>query len=203
VHAARTVLRLADEVLGVELLHDKRLKGLGLVEVAPGVVASSKTPAEVVAALRAAGHAPTGEGATRPGKPGPRGAAARPDAGSRAAAAWSWGHDAREVVRHLRSAPARSELLSSRSGPPQPVPSAGGLLSRLAHLSQPEAALLVHALRTGSPVEIDYVDSGGVPTTRVVEDLEDTGHLLVGHCRLRQDERMFAPLGILSVRPAR
>ena len=78
-----------------------------------------------------------------------------------------------------------------------------GLLPRLAHLSRPEAALLVHALRTGTPVEIDDVDTGGVPTTRVVEDLEDTGHLLVGHCRLRQDERMFAPLGILSVRPAR
>lgn len=57
-------------------------------------------------------------------------------------------------------------------------------------------------MRTGAPVEIDYVDSSGAPTTRVVQDLEDTGHLLVGHCRLREDERMFAPLGILSVRPA-
>jgi hypothetical protein len=197
VHDARSVLRLDDALLGVELLHDKRLTALGLVEIAPGVVTSSKAPAEVVAALRAAGHAPTGDGAAVP-KP-KRGA--RPRGGAPATAAErAWGHDAAEVVRHLRSSPARSPQLLHPA-----VPADAGadvLLPRLKHLSRPEVALLLYALRTGGPVEIDYVDSAGAPTTRVVEALEDTGHLLVGHCRLRQDERMFVPLGILSVRPA-
>ena len=62
--------------------------------------------------------------------------------------------------------------------------------------------LLVEAVLSGGPVELDYVDAVGEPTTRVVHGLEDTGHLLAGWCRLRQDERMFAPLGILAVRPA-
>lgn len=199
VQGARTVLRLADALLGVELLHDKRLQALGLVEIAPGVVASNKPPTEVVAALRAVGHAPTGEGAAAPK---PKSPASRPRAGGRAAAAgWSWGHDAAEVVRHLRSSPARSPQLTTHAPPPD-AGSPTSLLPRLKHLSRPEAGLLLHALSTGAPVEIDYVDSAGAPTTRVVEDLEDTGRLLVGHCRLRQDERMFAPLGILSVRPA-
>jgi hypothetical protein len=35
----------------------------------------------------------------------------------------------------------------------------------------------------------------------VVGQLEDTGHLLVGRCRLRDDERMFSPEGIRAVRP--
>jgi hypothetical protein len=198
VHEARTVLRLADELLGVELLHDKRLKALGLVEIAPGVVASSRPPAEVVAALRSTGHAPVGDGAAVARGTGK---AARPRAGGRTAAAGgAWGHDAAEVVRHLRTAPARSPQLTRSPGREQVSPAV--LLRRLEHLSGPEAALLLHALRTGAPIEIDYVDSAGAPTTRVVEALEDTGHLLVGHCRLREDERMFAPLGILSVRPA-
>jgi hypothetical protein len=196
VHAACTVLRLADPLLGVELLHDKRLAALGLREIAPGVVASNLPPEQVVAAVRAVGHAPTGEG-TAP--PKPKRAPARTGARGGTSVAWSWGHDAQDVVRHLRATPARLPR------PPVELPDAQDLrtlLPRLQHLSGFEVALLVRAIRTGQPVEIDYVDSSAAPTTRVVDDLEDTGHLLVGHCRLRQDERMFAPLGILSVRPA-
>lgn len=196
---ARTVLRLADPVLGVELLHDKRLRGLGLVEVVPGVVASGKPAAEVAAMLRAAGHAPVGEGATRPSSKAVR-SPKRPSTGP----ARAWGTSPEEVVAQLRRAPARSRQL-------QPDALAGarlqkqvmeGLWPRLRHLPGDEALLLVSAVALGVPVEIDYVDGGGSPTTRVVADLEDTGHLLVGHCRLRDDERMFAPLGILGVRPA-
>lgn len=199
VRAVRTVLRLADVVLGVELLHDRRLRGLGLVEVAPGVVASSKPPAQVVAALRAAGHAPVGDGATAPK---PKAAARR--ASRPAAPAWSWGHSAEEVVAQLRRGPAASPELATarRAGALHEQQVLDELWPRLRHLSGDEAMLLVAAVAHGEPVEIDYVDSGGSPSTRVVEDLEDTGHLLVGHCRLRDDERMFAPVGILGVRPA-
>lgn len=190
VHGARTVLRLADAHLGAELAHDRRLAPLGLVELAPGVVASARAPVEVVAALRAAGHAPVGE-ATRPPEPPPARAAL-------GAAIWRWGHDAEEVVAHLRRLPAR------RSAPPARLEAAARrLLPRLTHLSRAEALELLRAVVSGTPVEIDYVDGSGNPTTRVVERLSDTGHLLVGHCRLRQDERMFVPVGILGARAAR
>ena len=198
VHAAKTVLQLADPVLGVELVHDRRLRALGLVEIAPGVLGSAAPPPQVVAALRDSGHAPTGEGAAPPGPPAaPAKRSSRPVVHPR-----PWGHPAAQVVAALRAGPARP-------APPPPVTPGGraalqpGLLARLAHLAAAERMLLVEAVRSGGPVELDYVDAAGEPTTRVVHGLEDTGHLLVGWCRLRQDERMFAPLGILAARPAR
>ena len=198
VHAAKTVLQLDDPVLGVELVHDRRLRALGLVEIAPGVLGSVAPPAQVVAALRYSGHAPTGEGAAPPSSPdAPAKRSARPVVHPR-----PWGHPASQVVAALRAGPAQP-------APAPPVAPGGraalkpGLLARLAHLGAAERMLLVEAVLSGGPVELDYVDAAGEPTTRVVHGLEDTGHLLLGWCRLRQDERMFAPLGILAVRPAR
>lgn len=51
-----------------------------------------------------------------------------------------------------------------------------------------------------SGAEIGYRDTGGAVSTRVVEDLEEDGHVLVGSCRLREDERGFLPDGVLAVR---
>lgn len=197
--AACTLLRLADPVLVVELLHDKRLRALGLVEVVPGIVASGSPPAAVAAALRAAGHAPVGEGATTAPS-----TAARAPRRPRPAPARPWGPSPQEVVAQLRRAPAPSPQLpqGALDGARLDKQVLDALWPRLRHLPGDEALLLVSAVARGGPVEIDYVDSGGAPTTRVVADLEDTGHLLVGHCRLRDAERMFAPLGILGVRPA-
>jgi predicted DNA-binding transcriptional regulator YafY len=73
---------------------------------------------------------------------------------------------------------------------------------RFEHLPADERLLLARALDDGRPIEIDYVDSAGRRTTRVVEDLDDLGGLLAGWCRLRDDERNFSPDGILAVRPA-
>ncbi len=192
---ALTVLRLADAVLGVELLHDRRLRSLGLVEVAPGVVVSDQPPTKVAAALRAAGHAPVGAGAVPPVVEEPRLRRSRPSPAAR-----SWGPSPEELVAQLRRAPAPQP-----EAPVDPVTERekqvlGALWPRLRHLPGDEALLLVSAVARRLPVEIDYVDMSGSPTTRVVADLEDTGHLLVGHCRLRDDERMFVPLGILGVR---
>lgn len=47
-----------DETLLTEILHTRSLKALQLVRLAPTVLASTKPPAETLAALRAAGHAP-------------------------------------------------------------------------------------------------------------------------------------------------
>lgn len=194
VHRSRTVLRLADHGLGVELLHDQRLAPLELVEIAPGVLVSPQEPDRVVTALRAAGHAPVGAGTSPPEPP------VRPAPGL---ATWRWGHDAEEVVAHLRRLPARLQAprgAPARAPGPRVRATAERLLPRLGHLQRIEAEELLRAVVTGEPVEIDYVDGSGNPTTRVVEQLSDTGHLLVGHCRLRQGERMFVPVGVLAVR---
>jgi hypothetical protein len=47
-----------DGTLLTELLHTRSLQALNLVRLAPTVLASAKPPAETLAALRAAGHAP-------------------------------------------------------------------------------------------------------------------------------------------------
>jgi hypothetical protein len=51
-----------DETLLTEILHTRSLKALHLIRLAPTVLASAKPPAETLAALRAAGHAPASLG---------------------------------------------------------------------------------------------------------------------------------------------
>jgi hypothetical protein len=178
-----TLLRVADEPLQEMLLRDKALKGLGLAAVAPGLLSSAKPPVQVMAALRAAGHAPIG----------PADKARRRPAGRSAALPEVAVADPAAVVRGLRRGTSSPPPL-----PPAPAPLARG---RFDHLPPREQLLLARALSDGRDVEIDYVAASGRRTTRVVGDLQDTGHLLVGWCRLRDDERMFSPEGIRAVRP--
>src|SRR5687768_6919134 len=101
------------------------------------------------------------------------------------------------VTTLCAESPGRSSRRRPTSGPKRSCrPPAERLLPWLGHLSRSEALQLLRAVVSGTAVEIDDIDGSGNPTTRVVEQLSDTGHLLVGHCRLRQDERMFAPPGI-------
>ncbi|MCW2605379.1 MAG: hypothetical protein JWO60_72 [Frankiales bacterium] len=183
---AQTTLQVADPVLLVELRRDRRLASLGLVELAPGLLASPKKPADVLAALRKAGHAPTGppDPVLRP-KRAP--AASRPSS--------RYGPSPQDVLQQLRGEP------SPREAPAQPAQRAdAGLAARLRHLTEDDQELLLEAWLTGAPVEIDYVDQAGRKTTRVVDEIEDTGHLLQAWCELRDDERMFDPARIQAVR---
>jgi len=201
VTATTSVLRLDDPVLAAELLHDRRLLPLALTEIAPGVLATTAEPVDLVLALRAAGHAPVGDGAAPPPPPEPpRVRTARPVVQQRA-----WGHAPEQVIAALRAAPSR---------PPEPVtpaprlgevgstvgPDLRGPDTRLSQLTEDERLLLQHAMLSGGPVELDYLDTAGMPTTRVVEQLLDTGSLFEGWCRRRGDERSFVPAGIISVR---
>lgn len=204
VTAAASVLRLDDPVLAAELLHDRRLLPLALTEIAPGVLATGAPPTEVVRVLREAGHAPVGDGAAPPPPPAPpRVRTARPVVQQRA-----WGHAPEQVVASLRAGPPQARAAARPALVEEPVergagPDRWGLLARLPQLSEDERLLLLQAVLFGGPVELDYVDAAGMPTTRVVELLLDTGHLLEGWCRLREDERTFAPAGIVSVRTVR
>jgi hypothetical protein len=187
---ATTLLRVDDAPLAITLLRDKRLKALGLTEVQPGLLTSSKKPAEVLAALRAAGHAPVGPAEV---------ARRRPAASPRYAPAYrSRMADPADVVTTLRKAPVDEAPV--RLATVHPIAIRGG--GRFDHLPVDQRLLLARALTDGGPVEIDYVDSARRRTTRVVEDLHDVGGLLEGWCRLRDDERNFLPEGIVSVRPS-
>ncbi|MFP5219945.1 MAG: helicase-associated domain-containing protein [Actinomycetes bacterium] len=191
-----TLLRVADGPLAVELLHDKRLAGLGLREVQPGLLSSQKRPAEVLDALRVAGHAPAGPAGREPKRPAGRG---RP-----ATSSWYRLADPAEVVASLRTQKQAGPDVVEPPVPelqPWEVMDVPGL--PLDHLALHEQLLLLRALDDGGPVELDYRDAAGSVTTRVVEDLAEDDHLLLGWCRLREDERQFLPARILAVRPAR
>ncbi len=192
--AAGTVLQVDDPVLVAALLHDRSLRALSLVELVPGVLVSPHPAGRVWTALHSAGHAPVGDGAPPPPprRAGPR-AAATPDP------PWAPPPPATLLAR-LRAAPRR-EPRSAPAADPRPLADSRQLLERTKHLSAGERVLLLRAVREGQPVQLDYVDAGGNPTTRVVERLEDTGGLLEGWCHLRGDERSFDPRGIVSVRP--
>ena len=193
VHAATTLLRLDDAVLGTELLHDRRLTSLRLAEVVPGVLSSTATPAQVVAALRAAGHAPVGDGVRPPPPPPePKVRTASPPVPQR-----HWGLDPVEVIAALRAGPESNIELRQ---PAAAAPDRSSLASRLGHLTPAERWQLEQAVSVGGTIELDYVDAAGEPTTRIVSELADAGHLLVGWCHLRDAERTFAPAGILGVR---
>jgi hypothetical protein len=190
---ATTLLRVDDEPLAITLLRDRRLKALDLSEVQPGLLTSTKKPADVLAALRVAGYAPAGP--PEPARRRPAGSR-RPERSYAPRVA-----SPADVVQALREAGAACADEVPLATVHQLTPPAYVTDGRFDHLPVDQRVLLVRALTDGGPVEIDYVDSGGRWTTRVVEELQDIGWLLEGWCRLREDERNFAPDGIRAVRP--
>lgn len=185
-----TLLRVDDAPLAITLLRDRKLVALALSEVQPGLLASAKKPADVLAALRTAGYAPVG-----PPEPARKRPAATRVQPLRAVP----NIDPDDAVRMLRQAPPADG--GAPAGGVLRTHPAPRLAGRLDHLPVDQRLLLTRALEDGRPVEIDYVDSARRLTTRVVDDLQDAGWLLEGWCRLRGDGRSFAPDGILAVRP--
>jgi hypothetical protein len=105
------------------------------------------------------------------------------------------------------SEPTHPPLLWLVPDPP-PEPSAdpdqvASIVRRHARtLAETDRDLLVRAIASGDPVRIDYRDSGGEFSTRVIEPLELDQVLLTAWCQLRDAERVFAIDRIESVSPA-
>lgn len=70
------------------------------------------------------------------------------------------------------------------------------------HLPVSERRMLVHAVRTGTAVGIDYVNGEGNPTVRVIEKACLDAPFLTAWCRLRDDERVFHIGRVQAVTPA-
>lgn len=116
------VLRIDDPALGAELAGARALRRLGLVALAPTVLASDRPEVETLAALRAAGYLPVAEdagGSTRIERPAPR----RAPLSSRAAAAAARQRATRPDPRRLAEL-----LLAEAPDPDEPEPPMGTVI---------------------------------------------------------------------------
>ncbi|EWM15184.1 LigA protein [Kutzneria sp. 744] len=176
----------ADEATAAEIAH--RLPGFTLL--APTVLSSSDSPANVLALLRKAGYAPIGES--------PAGAVVV---------------ERKAEHRAVPTAPADRDTLgadelAARLVAEPHVPIEGGpTFDRLTRqnrtLSQVELALLADAIDREGDVVIGYRDRTGNRTVRRIRPEQLLTGWLDSWCYLREDEREFAVANIESVEAAR
>ncbi|MEV0392643.1 helicase-associated domain-containing protein [Polymorphospora rubra] len=232
VRAVGCVLHADDPALVAEIASARALRPLELRILAPTVLASAQPMAKTLNALRAAGFAPIGEdgdGEVRVERParkrapalrGGRATSSPARAGRTDDTAGGGGSDtgrtAAELAERLLATAAAGLpddgpgpdfdlIMSPDVGPPAPPDEAEvrQLVERYAaHLRPRERTRLVETVVAGGRVKIDYCDSAGELTTRIIEPLDVDRHLLTAWCHLRDDERMFALDRIESVTPA-
>ncbi|WP_203904444.1 helicase-associated domain-containing protein [Virgisporangium aliadipatigenens] len=192
VRAVGCVLRGADPQLLAEVAADRRLAGLGLTVLAPTVLASTRPPADTLAALRAAGYAPAAEDAD--GRP-----LIELPPQRRAEPAFTYRRIRRRPVpmRSDEAMAAAERILATTPQAEEPTPQAHPervTIARAApQLAPYDADLLTDALTKGEPVHIVYINADGRRSERVVEPMEiEDGYLLRAWCQLRDDERVFS-----------
>lgn len=177
---------LADEATAAEIAH--RLPGFAVL--APTVLSSSDSPANVLARLRTAGYAPVGED--------PTGAVVveRPPA-----------HRARATPAVDKTSITAEELAARLAAEPHVPIERGPTFDRLARqndtLSPVELALLADAIDREGDVVIGYRDRHGRRTVRRIRPEQLLAGWLDSWCYLREDEREFAVGNIESVEAAR
>ena len=190
-----------------EIRAHRRLRGLGLRELAPTVLASAKPMTETLRALRDAGYAPAGHDAAgtpviertprRRAAPSPPGRPVRPHAAKKPAARRaSPGYSPEELAERLYGIPAEPP---AQAGADKTADALAGIASQL---SATERRLLAHALDTGEAVRIDYVSADGNASSRVIENAELDEPFLTAWCLLRNDQRVFHIGRITAVAPA-
>ncbi|GAA3392055.1 helicase-associated domain-containing protein [Cryptosporangium minutisporangium] len=205
---AGSVVSADDPALLAELVATKSLRALRLRAVAPTVLVSAADPEATLAALRESGYAPTGltEGGGARVERRVRRRATAPDPWPPHSENGGLSVDAPAVAERLLAAPV--------APPPDPTPTRAPATAESRRpervvalqadaLSAAERAVLVNAIETGAPVQIDYVSATGRPSTRVIENAELTGDAVIAWCRLRTAERMFILSRIQSVSAAR
>jgi hypothetical protein len=198
VRAVGCVLRGSDPQLLAEVAADRRLAALHLSSLAPTVLASTRPPAETLAALRAAGYAPAAEDAD--GQP-----LIELPPQRRAEPAFTYRRARRRPtpIRTDEAMAVAEQLLAAIPEPePAPHPDRTTIARAAPQLPPYDADLLARALSTADPVHIVYVSADGRRSERVVEPMEvEQGHLLRAWCHLRDDERVFSLTRIRAVSP--
>ncbi|MFC0529218.1 helicase-associated domain-containing protein [Phytohabitans kaempferiae] len=198
------VVRADDPTLLAEIAGARALRTLGLTVLAPTVLASAQPVAETLAALRAAGYAPSGEGADgvatverapRHRVPAPR----RPDSRSRSARTSA---DPRGLAERLLSSYVDSDGDGEFGVVPTSMSVARAVRDHASHLTTAQRLLLIGAVSRGTPIEISYTNADGEASRRVIEPAELDGPKLTAWCQLRDDERVFLLSRIESVSAA-
>jgi hypothetical protein len=176
-----------DPALLAEIAGHRKLAALGLVRLAPTVLACATPLEETLAALRAAGYAPVGREAS--------GAATVERAARRRAEGHGSGGEPATVDLMALAAKVRKGRPRRSALPP-------GLAEATPRLSQEERQLIGRALAEHMPVWIEYVNREGSRTKRVVEPTALDLPFLEAWCQLRDDERVFHLGRIQAVWPA-
>ena len=204
VGAAQAYLHADDESLLAEILADRRAAGLHLRRLAPTVLASGASPADVLAVLRSMGLAPAAESSngdlllrrptehrTAP-RPRPRPISGLPPAPARQALLGA--------VQALRAADAaRLDRVGvgvrelAATGPP---PSLGPMDPALALTVVRDAA----AVRR--PLWIGYVDAAGLPSRRLIDPVSVEAGRVTAFDRGAQEVRTFSVHRITGVADA-
>ncbi|MFI9382902.1 helicase-associated domain-containing protein [Kutzneria sp. NPDC052558] len=173
---------VADEATATEIAH--RLPGFTVL--APTVLSSSDTPANVLELLRKAGYAPTREdrvGTVVVERP-------KTHVAARFAAPAKATLTAEELAARLRADP---------HVPVKRGPTFERLAARNKVLSPVELALLADAVDREGDVVIGYRDRHGGRTVRRIRPEQLLGGWLDSWCYLREDERQFDVASIESV----
>jgi hypothetical protein len=176
-----------DPALIAEIAAHRKLAGLGLVRLAPTVLACATPLEETLAALRVAGYAPVGREAS--------GAATVERVTRRRAEGHGSGGEPAAVDLMALAAKVRKGRPRRRALPP-------GLAEATPRLGQEERQLIGRALAEHAPVWIEYVNREGSRTKRVVEPTALDLPFLAAWCQLRDDERVFHLGRIQAVWPA-
>jgi Helicase conserved C-terminal domain len=204
--AVACCLRSDDTALLTEIVADRRLRTLGLRQLAPTVLAAAVPLSDVLSALRNAGYAPVTEaddgtpilerainhrastrsprasgtkGSAKSGAPKPSPAATRPDAA--------------DLARMLLAAPDETLIPTS--------PTLEAVRMSATNLTTTEARILAHAIDSHQPVTISYVNRDGNNSRRTIENIEVTGGSLLAWCQLREDQRWFNLKRIVAIEP--
>ncbi|WP_111837236.1 helicase-associated domain-containing protein [Actinomyces bovis] len=196
VRQVAAVLQVPDLAVAAGLVADSRLAALGLAELAPGVLAATASPGQVLRELRAAGLAPVLEDAQgqvllgEPGQQGRRRSAPAPQRPGGAPFTRRRAASDRELavlVRRLRA----GEEERARSG--APAGEATDPVHALALLRQAQAARTPVRLVVADPV-------GGTQERRVRVLAVDAGRVRLADLT-RETELTVAVHRIVSVRP--
>ncbi|HEU4675826.1 MAG TPA: helicase-associated domain-containing protein [Motilibacteraceae bacterium] len=206
-----------DPALLAEVVAHRGLRALAPRLLAPTVLASSRSVADTLRALREAGYLPVehdaGGQVVLAGR-APAAAAPKTRRGTQPPAkrpAPSTALDVDALAAALLAAPekapaakkpAKGRSATSGKGGAAPTRADDALfvLTYCGHLSDDEVALLVEAERTGGEIVIEYVDQRGRWTERVVSDCVLDPPYLEAWCHLRDDEREFLLQSIQTVR---
>lgn len=192
--SASSYLRCDEPALLEELVSDRRADDLGLLRLAPTVVASRSTRAALVERLRQLGYHPVpegGDGAMRLSRPEVR----RADAADTAPPVTDGSVTSRELAAAAVRAVRAGDEAATAARTPVPLPENGPPGSRSAAVLE----VLAGAARDGRRVWIGYTDTDGRQVSRIVEPSGVDGGFLTAYDATRAAVHRFAVHRVTAV----